>query len=210
MPVAITASYDGKTYSAPADISRAVERALLTDTSDFMKDIAVELKNALDKLFKDLATRHGTAWPEGTTSATLSVRSGAGLRSIKDSIAVTATANEVTGSISPAKLTVHEHGATVTAKRAQYLTIPLRAAMDSRGVPLRSKARDWDNTFIARTKRGNLIIFQRQTGGRIIPLYLLRKSVKIPARLGMADMFEQMLPYFERRMIEALERKVAQ
>lgn len=203
--ILVTARLNGKTYVSGTSISTAVSKAL-TINNRFLQEVAVELRQALDKLYNDLAIRHGNAWPTGTTSRTLSVRSGGGLRSIKESIKVDISGNEVTGSISAAKLSVHETGATITAKNVQYLTIPLTAAMDSRGLPLRARARDWENTFVARSKRGNLIIFQRQTGGKILPLYLLKHSVKIPPRLGMGEMFEKMLPYFQRKTIDALER----
>jgi hypothetical protein len=104
---------------------------------------------ALDKLYTDLkpsTARHGL-WAPLTT---LSSRSGGGLRSIKDSIKVTAgNPNEVTGSITTGKMTVHETGATITPRKAQYLTVPLTPALNSSGLPLRSSAREWDNTFIA-------------------------------------------------------------
>jgi hypothetical protein len=202
----ITAAFNGQVFSSATAVSRAVQKGLSDGHDRVMHMIANELRDALDKLYRDLEAKHGRAWPDGTSGSSLSVRSGAGLRSIKDSIMVTEGKDEATGTITTGKMTVHETGATITAKHAKYLTIPLNAALNSHGIPLRSKARDWDNTFIARTKRGNLIIFQRNTGGKVTPLYLLRKSVTLRARLGMTKMFEDLIPYFERKAIEAVEK----
>lgn len=86
------------------------------------------------------------------------------------------------GMIIPFPISVHEEGATVRARRVQYLTVPLPAALDNRGLPIRPNARAWDNTFVQRSRRGNLLIFRREAG-RITPLYLLKRSVQIPPRL---------------------------
>jgi hypothetical protein len=204
--ITVTANFQGKSFASPLAVSKAVTNALTKNVEAGMQAIAVELKNALDKLYEDLAEKHGTAWPEGTTASSLSVRSGRGLRTIKDSIKVEQNGPEITGTISAGSLSVHETGATITPRKAQYLTVPLTPALNSQGLPLRSSAREWDNTFIATSRRGNLIIFQRNTGGKITPLYLLRKSVRIPPRLGMTKMFEDMIPHFERKAIDALEK----
>ena len=81
-------------------------------------------------------------------------------------------------------LRTQEYGATIRPKTAKYLTVPLKAALDTRGVPLRQRARDWENTFVKKGKSGNLIIFQKR-GRTIVPLYVLLKRVRIPPRLGM-------------------------
>ncbi len=73
--------------------------------------------------------------------------------------------------------TIQEHGGTIVPIRAKYLTIPLPAALTSAGV-LRKPAREWSNTFVQRSSSGNLIIFQNR-GNKIIPLFILKKKVKI-------------------------------
>ena len=85
----------------------------------------------------------------------------------------------------PGYVGIHERGGTIRPRRARYLTIPLPAALDSRGVALRARARDWPDTFIATSRRGNLIIFQRRGRKEVVPLYVLKKSVRIPPRLGL-------------------------
>ena len=79
-----------------------------------------------------------------------------------------------------------ETGGTIKAKRGKYLAIPLPAALTKAGAPRKGKTspRDWPNTFVNRSKKGNLIIFQkkgkRARDQRPTPLYVLKKQVKIP------------------------------
>jgi len=80
-------------------------------------------------------------------------------------------------------------------KRAKYLTIPTKFALTAAGRPKAgmASARQWMNEhagewFIAHSKKGNLLIFwkkQLKTKTKIIPLWVLRKSVRIRrGRLG--------------------------
>ncbi len=145
-----------------------------------------------------LAQAHGTPWKEGTTEKTLSRRSGKAVRSIRNSVRVTGDKPEnIEGRIGGIfYLRTHEFGATIKAKRATYLTIPTDYALNPDGTPIRPNARSWPNTFVAKSKKGNLIIFQRQPDKSIIPLYVLKKEVKIPARLGMGLRLKQNVAYF--------------
>ena len=79
------------------------------------------------------------------------------------------TIETVEGSISAGRYGIHEVGGVIRAKSARYLTIPLPAALDRRGVARQPSARGWKNTFVAESKRGNLLIFQRR-GAQIVPL----------------------------------------
>lgn len=74
----------------------------------------------------------------------------------------------------------HEYGATIKPIRSQWLTIPLQAVKTRAGVA-RGRARDFTNTFFRRSKTGNLILFQKRGKG-IVPLFVLKKQVKIPKR----------------------------
>lgn len=69
---------------------------------------------------------------------------------------------------------------TIRPKHAQYLTIPIGEALTPAGV-LRQPATEWKNTFIQRSRSGNLIIFQRRET-KITPLFVLKKSVTLPYR----------------------------
>lgn len=100
----------------------------------------------------------------------------------------------------------HEHGATIRPRRRQWLTVPLPEALTAAGVPRRSSARAWENTFVQRSRRGNLLIFQKRGRG-IVPLYVLRKSVEIPARLDFRQLGRQrFVPLALARMQRAVNR----
>jgi hypothetical protein len=139
----------------------------------------------------------------------LAVRSGGAGKSIRDSVRVEGhSLKDVAGFIGGKFwLKTHEYGATIKVKNAKYLTIPLRAALSAQGVPLKQKAKDWPNTFIAKSKKGNLIIFQRR-GADIVPLYVLKKEVKIPKRLGLGDTLRAGLPYFVDKSMAAMVKAI--
>jgi len=83
----------------------------------------------------------------------------------------------------------------ITAKNKKFLTIPLPAAKTKAGLTKAPAPSDsvWGQTFVAKSKKGNLIIFGREKfvkGKRagefktkIVPLFLLKESVSIPARV---------------------------
>lgn len=65
---------------------------------------------------------------------------------------------------------VHQNGALITPKRATYLTIPFPG--------VKGRAPQYRNTFVR-----DKIIFQRTEGNSAKPLFLLKKSVRIPKRV---------------------------
>lgn len=91
---------------------------------------------------------------------------------------------------------------TIRPRNAQYLTIPLAAAKTPAGVP-RGRARDFPDTFVRRSQRGKLIIFQ-QTGNGIVPLFLLAKEVVIPARPALRPTMERFLPQIQAELGKVL------
>ena len=74
---------------------------------------------------------------------------------------------------------IQEKGGTIRAKNSKWLTIPLSGAKTASGRAKKASARDFSDTFVDKSESGNLIIFQEK-GDKIIPLFLLRKSVKVP------------------------------
>lgn len=170
------------------------------------------LGDALQQVAKKLAEMHGNPWNGEVASGSqfLQVRSGEGLRSIQKSIETKIGKGEdlVAGQISAGSMGIHETGGVIRATRSKYLTIPLPDAMDARGIPLKPRAGDWDNTFVARSKAGNLLIFRRgQASRKITPLYLLKTEVKIPPRLHLEDTITGTgLPYFESRALEDISK----
>lgn len=202
----VEVSVGGKTFTdIEASVGKLVED-LTHSVDSAVLAVGVEAQKALQLVAKSVAAKHANPWNGRVVNESryLQARSGGGIRSILQSVRQTdASALLVGAQISTGALTVHETGATVTAKRANYLTIPLPAALDAVGLPLRARARDWDNTFVARSKRGVLMIF-RKDGKEITPLYLLKRSVTIPPRLSMSQEVTDGLPYFERRALETL------
>lgn len=206
---------DGRRFKSAETGVRALARGL--DPRKLNADVIIrrEIKNVLDSVAAAMTQRHSTPWradqrlPTGVRSGRLARRSGRTLREIRRSVRVTGSGNAIEGRIGgPFYLSVHEGGAVIRVRRAQFLTIPLPAALDSRGVPKRRRARDWPNTFVQKSKRGNLIIFQRRPGGRLVPLYLLKKQVRIPRRLGLGATLRVAAPVALERIADALVRRI--
>jgi hypothetical protein len=63
------------------------------------------------------------------------------------------------------------------------------------------------NTFVGRSKAGNLIIFQRK-GRTIVPLYVLKKEVRIKARLGLRRAQQDGMDLFVGRLVEAVTKEI--
>ena len=188
-----------------------LERQMVESVGRVMEQVQADMAVTMRRVVKDLSDRHGKRWPLsgnlwGTVPDRLASRSGAGLESIKRSIAVGRIGDsEVIGSISTGRLTVHETGATIRA-RGKFLTLPLRAALDARGVA-RGPARSFQNTFVARGPNGGLMIFQRLGQDRIVPLFLLRKQVTIRPRLRLAETVDYETGYFASKAIEAMAKE---
>ena len=123
----------------------------------------------------------------------LNVRTGNLRRSLQESRArkVQEIAGGVRGTVGTnvEYAEVHERGGTIRPKSKKWLTIPIGEALTASGVP-RGSARDFDNTFFAHSRRGNLILFTKKGDG-IIPLFVLKKTVKIPRRAYMEPSLEE-------------------
>jgi len=209
-PLTIEFQFRDKKFTDAAAGLKAFSDTLKKDWDGSAKVLSRELKDFLDSVALALVKRHSGAWPGGTTVDTLSKRSGTLTNSIVSSVRIAgdtfSTIQGMIGSDTP-YAAIQEFGGTIKAKNVTYLTIPLRAALDGNGVPLKSKARDWPNTFVARSKAGNLIIFQKR-GTSIVPLYVLKTSVTIPPRLGMKKTLDAGLPYFVGRAMDELVKAI--
>lgn len=198
VPVTIEMEWRGKRYARVERGLQAVAQDTAQSFDDAFKPIARRvLRQYMEGVLESVRQRVSTPYPAGTSPAgvfpgTLSKRSGRLLASLDDG-------NIFVGSGGPDAVllsytldgiaAVHERGATIRAKNVKYLTIPLPAALNSNGTPKRPNARSWPNTFVQRSRKGNLLIFQKQAGGRIIPLYVLKREVKIPKRLAFEEAF---------------------
>lgn len=89
---------------------------------------------------------------------------------------------------------IHEFGGTVYAKQryrkvpgGPYLNIPLPANKTAAGVTRQTAKQVFSSGgFIRRSRLGNYLIFGKSSGVTQ-PLFALKRSVRIPARLGMLD-----------------------
>lgn len=106
--------------------------------------------------------------------------------------------------------------ATIRPKKANgWLTIPLRGALTKSGRASqgRASARNFKDTFFLKSKKGNLLIVQRKGKGKaakIIPLFVLKKSVDLYPRLGMRDTFDEVVgARFQRDLSKAVADSVA-
>lgn len=183
--------------------------------------IARILKRHLQIVAEAMVQRHNTPWapgqklPKGPTTGKLAVRSGESLRRLRD--VKVHVSRVVSGEIGgPFYLTTHEEGRTIRGKSGKgYMTIPLPAAMDSRGIPLRPSLRQWNNTFLmplessktGRSRSGFVVAIKR--GGRVVPIYVLLKTVRIPRRLGLGVTLRKANPALVDRVLNALAISIA-
>lgn len=202
--------FQGKRYNDASEGLRAFATQLGKDWDGSARVLSEELKLFLTEVTQALATRHGGAWPGGTSSQTLSKRSGALVNSLLSGVKVEGTTfASLAGSISSdvPYAGIQETGGVIKPKTAKYLAIPLPAALNNAGIPLRDGPRSWPNTFVARSKAGNLLIFQK-LGTSIIPLYVLKDQVTIPPRLGLGKTLAAGLPYFVEQAMDAMVRNL--
>jgi len=104
----------------------------------------------------------------------------------------------------PAWVGVHEYGATIRPRRARYLAIPLTEEARRVGSPRAYPS----PLFSARSRRGNLLLFRRE-GRAIVPVYLLRDSVTIPARPALAPTVARFAPQIAQELTAAIDRLLA-
>jgi len=94
---------------------------------------------------------------------------------------------------------IHEKGGNITPKRAKKLTIPLPG--------VQGFARDFNNTFIQKSKKGNLLIFQKLTGQDIRPLFALVDRVRIPRRPYLEPAIRKHKNKLQKELKKALNRE---
>lgn len=132
----------------------------------------------------------------GITPSKLAVRSGK-LRNSVRALKPRMTATKINGGIvfgtNYASTHVGKKGSktTITAKDG-YLTIPLDAMKTRAGASRGSAHGAWvkghyQDTFVKNSKAGNLILFGKNDK-KITPLFVLKKQVKIPARIHPSEL----------------------
>ncbi len=115
---------------------------------------------------------------------------------------------------------IQEYGGTIRAK-GKLLTVPTIFAKDASG-QIRPDARlsgsgrgtaGGLDTYVTKSKAGNLFIFARRFGAGAImgpetPLYMLKQSVKIPPRLGMRKSLRSILKKEKPLMMKNIARSI--
>ena len=198
---------DNRTFTSIEGAYGEIFRDLDQAAAKAFPQVKKDLMNMLLRVMSKLEKMHGQQWPGKSSpgKSNLYKRSGMGLKDIRRSIEVTGgTLSELKGIIDPVGyMEMHETGGTIEPQQGQYLTVPLPAALNSRGLPRKPSAYDWGNTFVKRSKKGSLLIFQRR-GRNIIPLYVLVERVRLKPRLRLEETFNKELPYFEAKAFERI------
>ena len=207
----LTIVYRGHEYVRPASALKRWARDFDKGIEAISPAIQDTLKEYVLAVSQEMRRRHSNTWTPGArlsageAKGRMNLRSGNMIQKLLGGVKFERGRGGAAATFSgPSWLSVHEYGAVITPKRAKYLTIPLPAAMDSRGVPFKKSLSEWENTKMVPTKRGNGYLVYQERGNRIIPLYVLVTSVKIPPRLGMGYTIRSM----RQPMIEKVFNKV--
>jgi hypothetical protein len=167
--------------------------------------LPLQVRAWLNAVVSRLAQKHGGHWPGGTTANTLSRRSGSLVESLRRGVEVAGAGFATIGTLSGGEYAaVHEFGGTLRSAGGQYLAIPLPAALKADGTPIFEDPRQWRQTFVQRSKRGNLLVFLRKSSSDIVPLYVLKSSVTLPPRLGARNTAKEEMPYFVDKAVDVV------
>ena len=168
------------------------------------KNLKIKLGKIILKRSKLLATYVKTQFMVGGTTPTKLARRTGDLISSTDWLPITTTGDTIEGGMKfGTKYAITHVGPkgskfTIKAKPGKFLAIPLKAALTGAGVA-KGRPRDeslWGETFIRSVKgegKGQAIIFGKAkwvsgqkmgvVKGKIVPLFLLVKQVKVPRRI---------------------------
>jgi len=141
---------------------------ILDDLGDRARDLKMPLADFGERMVRKISKRlSGQALKErtGRLKASLTHEETAGTAEI--------SAGGGPGEVDYAA--IHHYGGTIRPKKKQFLTIPFPGGPADKRVPLR--AADFADTFVAKG-----IIFRKKGRDDIVPLFILKKSVEIPAR----------------------------
>jgi hypothetical protein len=106
---------------------------------------------------------------------------------------------------------IHETGGTLTSKRSGgWLKVPTENALTARGrIKKELNEKKNRNKFVLKKSGRNILAFWPTGRGKrkkLVLMFVLVKSVRIPARLGAMDLFRGMIPEIERNANEAVLR----
>lgn len=140
---------------------------VLDETEDRGQDLRRPFADTGERIVRKIAKRLSGAVLKEDTGR---LKGSLAHNETKDSLEISAGG----GPEEVAYATIHHFGGVIRPKKKMALTIPFPGGPADQPVPLR--AGDFEDTFVAKG-----IIFQKRKY-QIIPLFILKKAVEIPAR----------------------------
>lgn len=92
----------------------------------------------------------------------------------------------VAGRKAPPYARIQEKGGKITPKKAKMLTIPLPG--------IKGVAANFPDAFIIKSKKGNVLLVEKKGKKGLRPLFVLKKSVTIPASHWLSQSIAEMKP----------------
>lgn len=174
-------------------------------------------KNLRTQVFRALTTLEGEILNNIRSASGLNVRTGALLNSVGTSKkVVTNSDGSVTGQIGSVGVPyarIHELGGTVTAKNKQFLAIPTDENRKRDGSPIVTTGELRTLQKLGLSFIANGVIFEKKfpTDENPVAMFILRKSVNIPARPYLSPAVEakkeQILKDFGLFLVAAFPKK---
>ncbi len=118
-----------------------------------------------------------------------------------------AVGSRMPGQFNPAR--IQEDGGVIRPRKSQFLAVPLPAAFRGRAVA--DPPRSYKNTFVVRSRKGQLFIVQPKGDGGFNFLFKLAKKVTLKPRLGFVSTLKKVLekhrnPEFVKALNKAARR----
>jgi len=140
---------------------------VLDETQDRARNLRRPFADAGERIVRKIAKRLSGAVLDANTGR---LKASLMHKETKDTLEISAGG----GPKEVAYAAIHHFGGVIRPKKKKFLTIPFPGGPADKPVPLR--ASDFEDTFVAAG-----IIFQSQEH-ESVPLFILKKSVTIPAR----------------------------
>ena len=169
---------------------RNVPRTLGVAMRFRLSEHARDFERVMDDVF---TARQSGPFRANTTRRKLVNRTGALRRSFRSKVTDGATGS---GADTALRVTIgnartahyvftQEKGGTIRPKTSKYLAIPMPANLTNAGRPRFERPRQVEGLFVLR--RGNKLFLVRPKGEGLEFLWVLKKQVKVPPRLGFVD-----------------------
>lgn len=189
---------------SPADVPGYLRSLVPRRVRELRQAGEQALKEYMDVVAAEMGKRSATPYAPGARADGVQQRSGRA----HDALTTYKTKDTADGAEAkftvPGYLKAHEYGAMIRARASTYLAIPLPAALNADGTPKHFRAREWDRTFVIKSRRGNLLVVRHAGRRRYESLYILKKHARIPAQLGMRKTMVRLGPSFKKNMLRLI------